>query len=93
MDNLLEVHSYLGIICQVPDLGTTCYAGRWRIAVIGGRSHAKEQQYRRLVDECLTSANKIESRDTRGLLFRMAEAWLRLADEERAIRMGQIPAE
>jgi len=54
---------------------------------------AKEEQYRWLVDECLTSANKIESRDMRGLLFRMAEAWLRLADEERAIGTGQIPAE
>jgi hypothetical protein len=54
---------------------------------------AKEEQYRRLADECLTSANKIESRDARGLLFRMAEAWLRLADEERSIGTGQIPAE
>jgi hypothetical protein len=46
---------------------------------------AKEEQYRRLADECLTSANKVESPDTRGLLLRMAKAWLHLADEERAI--------
>jgi hypothetical protein len=54
---------------------------------------AKEEQYRRLADECLTSANEIESPDARGLLFRMAEAWLRLAEEERTIGTGQIPAE
>ena len=43
---------------------------------------AKGEEYRRLADECLTLVNKIDSREARALLLRMAEAWLRLADRE-----------
>jgi hypothetical protein len=44
---------------------------------------AKEDEYRRLADECLSLANTIDSREARALLLRMAETWLRLADQER----------
>ncbi len=50
---------------------------------MGANLMAKEEEYRRLADECLILANKIDSRDARAFLLRMAEAWLRLADEER----------
>jgi hypothetical protein len=43
---------------------------------------AKEDEYRRLADECLSVANTIDSREARALLLRMAETWLRLADQE-----------
>jgi hypothetical protein len=44
---------------------------------------ARQEEYRRLADECLVLANQIDSREARALLLRMAETWLRLADEER----------
>jgi hypothetical protein len=46
---------------------------------------AKEKEYRRLADDCLILANAIDSREARAILLRMAEAWLRLADQERPI--------
>ena len=45
---------------------------------------SKGEHYRELADECLNLANSIDSREARALLLRMAEAWLRLADRERA---------
>jgi hypothetical protein len=61
---------------------------------MGANLMAKEEKYRQLADECLILANKIDSREARALLLRMAEAWLRLADEERptAPRRRQVQA-
>jgi hypothetical protein len=42
----------------------------------------KDEKYRQLADQCLTEANKSDSRRTRAVLHRMAEEWLRLADHE-----------
>jgi hypothetical protein len=50
---------------------------------MGANVMAKEDEYRRLADECLILANKIDSKDARAFLVRMAEAWLRVADQER----------
>ena len=50
---------------------------------MGANLMAKEDEYRRLADECLILTNTIDSRKARAFLLRMAEAWLHLADEER----------
>jgi hypothetical protein len=56
---------------------------------MGANLIAKEEEFRRLADECLNLANQIDSREARAFLLRMAEAWLRLADEKRP--SGPLP--
>jgi hypothetical protein len=46
---------------------------------------SKEEEYRRLADQCLMLANKSDNRRSRAILLHMAEVWLRLADQQRSI--------
>jgi hypothetical protein len=44
---------------------------------------AKDEDYRRLADQCLMLASKSGSRQVRAILLHMAQEWMRLADKER----------
>ena len=45
---------------------------------------AKDEDYRRLADQCLMLANKSGSRRVRAIMLHMAQEWMRLAEKERS---------
>jgi hypothetical protein len=47
-------------------------------------STSRAEEYRRLAQECLTTARTVSSGDAQTSLLQMAQVWLRLADEQEA---------
>jgi hypothetical protein len=45
---------------------------------------SREEEYRRLAQDCLRIAQAIQRREVRAVLQEMAEEWQRLADEQEA---------
>jgi hypothetical protein len=54
---------------------------------------AKDEDYRRLADQCLMLANKCGSRQARAILLHMAQEWMRLADKERSTAPQRLQIE